>query len=157
GLGEVCRRALDVHGRGASKAPRRGRNVTIQKLHEPDGGPPPAHPGVPFAGIITRDEHTHVGWDVSSDTAAPREWRRIFQTREVEAIRALLQTTYGKDFAIAPARRGDRHIDLHIDGFDLPNMFIHHLRFGTGIALEGSRSHGHYVICLPLTGGAEGN
>jgi len=85
----------------------------------------------------------------------PVEWRRIFQTRDVEAIRALLLATYGKDFAIAPGRRRDRHIDLHIDGFDLPNMFIHHLRFATGIALEGSRSPGQYVICLPLSGGAE--
>jgi len=92
---------------------------------------------------------------VDSGTDRPVEWRRIFHTRDVEAIRALLRATYDKDFAIAPARRGDRHIDLRIDGFDLPNMFIHHLRFATGIALEGSRSNDHYVICLPLTGCAE--
>jgi AraC-like DNA-binding protein len=92
---------------------------------------------------------------VNSDNQTPVEWRRIFHTRDVEAIRALLSATYQKDFAIAPARRGSRNIDLSIDGFDLPNMFLHHLRFATGVALESSRSDGHYVICLPLSGRAE--
>jgi hypothetical protein len=93
---------------------------------------------------------------VNSETDAPVEWRRALYTRDIEEIRTHLRATYGKDFAIAPGRRRDRHIDLRIDGFDLPNLFIHHLTFATGITLEGSRSHGHYVIVLPLSGRFEG-
>jgi len=92
---------------------------------------------------------------VDSGRHTPVEWRRVFHTRDVEAIRALLRATYGKDFALVPGRRRDRHIDLRIDGFDLPNLFIHHLTFATGIALEGSRSDGHYVIVFPLSGRVE--
>lgn len=92
---------------------------------------------------------------MNPETDVPVEWRRIFHARDVEATRALLRARYDKDFAIAPGRKRDRYMDLRVDGVDLPNMFVHHLRFADGVALEGSRAERHYVVCFPLSGRAQ--
>ena len=91
---------------------------------------------------------------MSADNVVSVRWRRIIHTRDVAVMRAVLCARYDKDFSLAPGRRRDRHIDLRADGVDLPNMFVHHLHFATGITLDTSRSDDHYVICFPLRGGA---
>jgi AraC-like DNA-binding protein len=84
--------------------------------------------------------------------APPLQWRHIFGSRDVEATRAYLHARFGTDLRFTPARRQERRIDLRVGGIDLPSIFIHHVRFATGIAIEGSRPDGHYVILLPTSG-----
>src|SRR5262245_55572067 len=93
--------------------------------------------------------------DVNTD--ASFEWRRIFNGREVDDTRAYLRAGFGRDVRFDLARARDRRIEVRSEGVDLPNMFIHHARLGTGFAIEGRHPDPHYVVFLPLSGRIQAN
>jgi AraC-like DNA-binding protein len=83
------------------------------------------------------------------------QWQRILHSHDVEEMRMFLRVGYGSDIQFDPTHRKDGPIDIRLEGVNLPNLFILHVRSITETTIEGTRPDYNYVLFLPVRGRVE--
>jgi AraC-like DNA-binding protein len=77
---------------------------------------------------------------------------RIFHSRDVEETRAYLGN---KDFSLDIKHRHAPDLDVRVNGFFLPGLYVGYIRYGSPVTISAPSAHDDYWIQLPLRGQLE--
>jgi len=75
------------------------------------------------------------------------EGQRIFRSRNPDEARAFLR---GKEFRFDLSPRQASHLDLHINGIYLPNLYVGYIQYGSPALVRTNPARDDYWLQLPI-------